>query len=150
MRSSRYIPKYLYSWTIGYPNIISSSSFFFAFLLLKNMMPDFFLFIYILFSWVQCSIMLIASNSRYLPLFITARSSAYANTWCFFSSSLVSRSLNIIKNKVGDRTPPCTTPCPSFTSWYLVLILVCLYSHSIVLIRLSSMFKFLIFSNSSW
>ena len=63
-----------------------------------------------------------------------ARSSAYANTWNPLSFSSTSRSLNIIRNKVGDSTPPCITPYPSLISSNLVFILVYLYSHSIVLI----------------
>ena len=57
----------------------------------------------------------------------------------------------MIRNKVGLRTPPCITPAPSYISWYLVFIFVYLYSHSIVLIRFSSILYFLILLNSmSW
>ena len=112
--------------------------------------PDFFLFICILFSYVHLSTILIASFSRtsYFP--IMAKSSAYANTCIPLSSSCWSRSLNMIRNSVGDSTPPCITPYPILISSILVLILVCLYSHFIVLVTYSRMPNLSIFSNRIW
>ena len=56
-----------------------------------------------------------------------------------------------MRNKVGLITPPWITPCPIFTSSSWVLILVCLYSHSIVLTRSSLSPRFLILSKRiSW
>ena len=54
-----------------------------------------------------------------------------------------------MRNSVGLSTPPCIAPDPIFTSLYRVFIFVYLYSHSIVLIRSSSISNFLIFWNRS-
>ena len=62
--SSMYTPKYLYFLTIGYPS--NSCSWFLLDLLLKNMTPDFFLLIVILFLSVQFSIILMALLSSAL------------------------------------------------------------------------------------
>ena len=53
-----------------------------------------------------------------------------------------------IRNSAGERMPPCITPLPTCIWLLLVAILVCWYSHSIVLIRSSSISYFLSFSSS--
>jgi len=146
------IPKYLYCWTIGYPSISCSySSLFLFYLLLYCMIPDFFLLIVILLFLVHSSTIFIASINYCLPLPMIAKSSTYANTWYPALLSSSSRSLNIIRNSVGDKTPPYMTDCPIFMCYSFVLILVYLYSNSIVLMSYSFIWRFRIFlKRISW
>ena len=143
-------PRYLYSLTMGYPWY---SLLFFSFLLLIlwYIMADFFLLIIIWLACVHSSAIVIAIFSFLFVRPTIARSSANANTSNPYSSSSLSKSLNIIRNSVGDSTPPCMTPWPILIFLPFALNTVYLYSHSIDYIRSSDIFRSLIFLNSiSW
>ncbi len=109
---SNITPRYLYSTTIGYPLIyfysapISSLSLSFLLYFYMNMIPDFFLLIFISTLLVHYSTMSIASLSFFLPFCTITRSSAYAP----MSNPLLLRSSNssenAIMNKDAEITPP--------------------------------------------
>ena len=104
------IPRYLYLSTTGIPSMSSLYSLGSGPCLVWNIIPDFFLFNFILFLASHLSVAVIAFFNSVFPTPIIARSSAYANVSSFFSLSSLIRSLNIIRNSVGDSTPPCITP----------------------------------------
>ena len=89
-------------------------------------MADFFLLIRIRLLSAQFSTILIAALSYLFDSPTIARSSAYAKTSRPLSSSFYRMSLNMIKNKVGDRTPPYMTPAPIGISLSFTLNAVCL------------------------
>ena len=111
---SIYIPRYLYFFTTGISIILKSFLIFSSILfLLCSRIPDFELFIYMLFFYAQSWQIFIAFFNSSSDIPVIARSSAYANVFRFSYSNSSSRSLNITRNSVGDKTPPYITPLPT-------------------------------------
>ena len=121
---SMMIPRYLYSFLYGYPLIspLSDSAVLPLYPCIRT--PDFFLLIIILLFEAHYSTVSIAYfNSLFLNP-ITARSSAYANAMNPLLLSTFIRSLNIMINSVGLKTPPYMTPLLIGTCSFPILIYV--------------------------
>ena len=143
---SIWTPRYLYDTQSGIPSIFSSLlTLCGIFFLLCSKIPDFFLLIYISFSYDQSSHIFIAFLRFSSSIPITERSSAKARTVNHAVSNFSIRSLNIVRNKVGDVLDPCIQPTPMLMFLLLTYIFDYSYNHSIVLTSSSWIFIFLNF-----
>ena len=123
---SIYIPKYLYDSTTGIPLQFSFYSILlYMFFLLCISIPDFFLFIVIMFFQAQFSQVSIARSRWSSDIPVIARSSAYAKVLKPTAVRSCIRSLNITRKSVGESTPPYMTPLPIFISFSFTFIFVC-------------------------